>query len=59
MTTRRRLTGFVCLCSALLWLGGCYQRVVAVKGGTYKGTVYEANVPTDEPQTGRSGSKDR
>lgn len=59
MKNKKRLAAFVCLCSSLLWLGGCYQRVVAVKGGTYKGSIYEANVATEDPKPTGSGSRSK
>ena len=59
MTTKKRLASFACLCSSLLWLSGCYQRVVAVKGGTYKGSIYEANVATEDSRPAGSSSQSK
>ena len=55
--TRTRSLACLALFTSLLWLGGCYQRVVSVKSGNYKGTVYEANVETENPNAQSSRSK--
>ena len=54
---KKRLMSCLCLTASVLWLGGCYQRVVSVKSGNYKGSVYEANVDVDKPSSGSSSSQ--
>ena len=56
-SAQKRIITCLCLSAGLMWLGGCYQRVVSVKRGDYKGSVYEANVDVDEPSSANSGSK--
>ena len=55
--TRNRLAACLALVAGVLWLGGCYQRVVSVKSGNYKGNVYEANVETEDADAQSSRSK--
>ena len=56
-SVQKRLITCLCLSAGVLWLGGCYQRVVSVKSGNYKGSVYEANVDVDDPSAGSTSSK--
>ena len=55
--TPKRLITCLCLSASVLWLGGCYKRVVSVKSGNYKGSVYEANVDVEPQTSGNSSSK--
>ncbi|MEE2682255.1 MAG: hypothetical protein VX641_07795 [Planctomycetota bacterium] len=56
-TPQNRILACLALLTGTLLLGGCYQRVVSVKSGNYKGDVYEANVESDDENARSNGSQ--